>query len=210
MAVVEKYTPADGSLAEQFNKTSPFNPTSAADLTWSYAAFVSMAERRAGQYPPSWIPAGGSTTLPDQCATGSTKGVYAPATAAGAPDVNVTCTANVRFEVNATTYFGENIVVTGNTTDLGLWDAANAWPLDASGYTDQRPLWAATIALTAGETVNYAYVRQEDCGQDSIWESSTANRTLVVPPCDPGADPEAVLVVTDDTWEGPTGSSGGC
>ncbi|KAI1157404.1 carbohydrate-binding module family 20 protein [Nemania serpens] len=210
VAVLKKYIPADGSLAEQFNKTSPFSPTSAADLTWSYAAFVSMAERQAGQYPPSWIPAKKSVTLPGQCTTGSAKGVYAPATAAGAPNVTVTCTANVHFEVNATTYYGENILIAGNTTDLGSWDINNGWPLDASGYTDQRPLWAATIALTAGQTINYAYVRQEDCGQDPIWEAATANRTLVIPPCDPDADPNAVQVVTDDAWQGPTGTSGGC
>ncbi|KAI1814327.1 carbohydrate-binding module family 20 protein [Poronia punctata] len=210
VAVVEKYTPADGSLAEQFNKTAPFNPTSAKDLTWSYAAFVSMAERRSGQYPPSWVPAGGSVSVPDQCAPGSSKGVYAPATAAGAPNVTVTCTSNVRFEVNATTYFGENILVAGNTTDLGSWDVDNAWPLDAASYSDRRPVWAATIALTAGETVSYAYIRQEDCGQDPIRESATANRTLIVPACDPNADPDDVVVVTDDAWHGPTGNTGGC
>ncbi|KAI1420706.1 carbohydrate-binding module family 20 protein [Xylaria sp. FL1777] len=208
VAVVKKYTPADGSLTEQFNKTSPFKPTSAEHLTWSYAAFISLAERRAGQYPPSWIR--GSNTVPKQCTSGSTKGIYAPATAAGAPDVNVTCTSNVRFEVNATTYYGENILVAGNTTDLGSWDFSNAWPLDASGYTNQRPLWATTVALTAGETINYAYVRQEDCNQAPIWESETANRTLVVPACNPNADPDTVIVVTDDAWQGPTGSSGGC
>ncbi|KAI0441179.1 carbohydrate-binding module family 20 protein [Xylaria telfairii] len=210
IAVLKTYTPADGSLAEQFNKTAPFSPVSAVHLTWSYAAFVTMAERRASQYPPSWVPAKGSVVLPQQCISGSTKGVYAPATAAGAPDVNVTCTSNVRFEVNATTYFGENVLIAGNTTDLGAWDINNAWPLGASGYTDQRPLWDATIALTAGETISYAYVRQEDCGQDPIWESATANRTLVIPPCDPNADPDTVLVVTDDAWQGPKGTSGGC
>jgi glucoamylase len=208
--VVEKYAPANGSLAEQFSKASPFKPTSARDLTWSYAAFVSMAERRSGQYPPSWIPAKGSVSVPQQCASSSRKGVYLPATAAGAPNVTATCTSNVRFEVNATTYYGENILVAGNTTDLGSWDISNAWPLDAAGYTDKRPLWAATVALTAGDTVSYSYVRQEDCGQDPIWEPATANRTLVVPPCDPDADPEKVLVVTNDAWQGSTGTSGGC
>ncbi|KAI0409703.1 carbohydrate-binding module family 20 protein [Xylaria palmicola] len=210
VAVVEKYAPADGSLAEQFNKTAPFNPASAADLTWSYAAFVSMAERRAGQYPPSWVPAGESVALPQQCTAGSTRGVYAAATAAGAPNVNVTCTSNVRFEVNATTYYGENVLVAGNTTDLGSWDLSNAWPLDASRYTDQRPLWSATIALTAGQAISYAYVRQEDCDQDPLWESAPANRTFVVPPCDPDADPDTILIVTNDAWQGPAGSSGGC
>ncbi|KAI8632130.1 carbohydrate-binding module family 20 protein [Xylariaceae sp. FL1651] len=210
VAVIEQYTPANGSLAEQFNKASPFKPLSARDLTWSYAAFVSMAERRAGQYSPSWVPAEGTISVPRQCQSGSTKGVYAPATAAGAPNTTATCTSNVRFEVNATTYYGENLLVGGNTTDLGAWDFNNAWPLDATNYTAQRPLWTATVALTAGETISYAYVRQEDCGQDPIWEPATANRTLVVPPCDPDVDPDAVLVVTDDAWQGATGTSGGC
>ncbi|GAP87391.1 putative glycosyl hydrolase family 15 [Rosellinia necatrix] len=212
VAVVERHAPADGSLAEQFGKAAPFAPTSAAHLTWSYAAFVSMAERRAGQYPARWVGASPTTpSPPPQCVAGSTtKGAYAPATAAGAPDVNVTCTVNVRFEVNATTYYGENVLVAGNTTDLGAWDAAAAWPLDASGYSDRRPLWAATVALAAGEGLAYAYLRQEDCGQDPIPEPAAARRTLAVPACDPDADPDAVLVVTDDAWQGPVGSSGGC
>lgn len=210
VVVLQKYIPADGSLTEQFNRTAPFNPISAANLTWSYAAFTSMAERRAKQYPRSWITGKQSTALPQQCVSGSTKGIYAPATAAGAPDVNTTCTSNVRFEVNATTYYGENILIAGNTTDLGSWDINNAWPLDASGYTAERPLWSATIALTAGQAVNYAYVRQEDCSQAPIWESATANRTLVIPACDPNADPDTVILVTNDAWQGPTGTSGGC
>ena len=45
--IAQKYTPADGSLAEQFDRNTGA-PLSAEDLTWSYAAFVTMAERRAG------------------------------------------------------------------------------------------------------------------------------------------------------------------
>jgi glucoamylase len=210
VAVVKKYAPADGSLSEQFTKTAPFSPTSARDLTWSYAAFVSMTQRRSGQYPPSWVPTKGSASVPSKCASGSTKGVYAPATAAGAPNVTLTCTSNVRFEVNATSYYGENILVAGNVTDLGLWDIDNAWPLAATEYTDMRPLWTATVALTAGQAISYSYVRTEDCNQAPIWQLPTGNRTLVVPPCDPNADPEAILIVTDDAWQGPVGTSGGC
>ncbi|KAI1824008.1 family 15 glycosyl hydrolase [Xylaria intraflava] len=205
IAVVQKYTPTDGSLTEQFSKSSPFSPLSAADLTWSYAAFVSMAERRAGQYPPSWVPSS-PITVPSQCAAGSTKGSYAPAVDAGAPD---TCTSNVRFQVNATTYIGENIAISGNTTDLGSWNLDTAWPLDASGYTDARPLWSATYALAAGQGISYKYVRKENCGQAPVWESGD-NRVLTVPACDPNAGPDDVLLVTDDAWMGATGSSGGC
>ncbi|KAI0144327.1 carbohydrate-binding module family 20 protein [Xylariaceae sp. FL1272] len=207
--VVEKFTPADGALAEQFNKNAPFSPLSAEDLTWSYAAFVSMAERRAGQYPPSWV-SSSSASVPKKCSSGSTKGVYAPATAAGAPPVTVQCTTNVRFDVNATTYYGENIYVSGNSSDLGAFDFANSWPLDATDYTAERPLWSATLALTPGQTISYVYVRSEDCGQDPIWENATANRTLVVPACDPDADSDTIAITTDDAWDGPTGTSGNC
>ncbi|KAI1434612.1 family 15 glycosyl hydrolase [Xylaria sp. CBS 124048] len=203
IAVVQKYTPADGSLSEQFAKASPFAPLSATDLTWSYAAFVSMAERRAGQYPPSWVPSS-AVAVPSQCTPSSTRGVYAPATTAG-----TSCTVNVRFQVNATTYFGENIVISGNTTDLGSWNLDTAWPLDASDYTAARPLWAGTFALTAGQGISYKYVRKQNCGQAPIWETGD-DRTFAIPACDQNADPTAALVVTDDAWRGSTGSSGSC
>ncbi|KAI1849333.1 hypothetical protein JX266_004828 [Neoarthrinium moseri] len=206
VAVVEQYTPANGSLSEQFNKTAPGNPLSAYDLTWSYAAFVTMAERRAGQYPPSWEPST-AVTLPAQCAASSAKGSYVPAFAAGAPNVTASCTSYVQFAVNASTYFGENIYLVGNTTDLGSWDVNNAQPLLASNYTSERPLWYAAIALTAGETIDYGYARQEDCDQPWIFE--TVNRTLVVPACDE-TDVEAIRAETNDAWTGPAGSSGGC
>lgn len=45
VAVVQKYTPSDGSLAEQFNRNTGA-PLSAKDLTWSYAAFLTAVERR--------------------------------------------------------------------------------------------------------------------------------------------------------------------
>ena len=132
VSVVEQYTPTNGSLSEQFNKTAPGNPLSAYDLTWSYAAFVTMAERRAGQYPPSWDPSRLATSLPPVCSGSSTQGVYVPAFAAGAPNVSTSCTSYVQFAVNASTYFGENIYLVGNTSDLGAWDVDNAQPLLSS------------------------------------------------------------------------------
>ncbi|KAI1503060.1 carbohydrate-binding module family 20 protein [Biscogniauxia marginata] len=206
--VVQKYTPQNGSLSEQFNKTLPGNPLSAHDLTWSYAAFITMASRRAGEFPPPWVSSTAASAAPAQCSPTSSKGAYAPALAAGAPNATASCTSTVRFQVNASTYYGENVYVAGSSADLGAWDLAGAWPLDAAGYTAERPLWSARVALAAGETVAYAYVRQQDCGQDPIWE--TRNRTLVVPACDEGADPEVVRLETDDAWTGPVGSSGGC
>jgi glucoamylase len=204
VSVAQKYTPETGALAEQFLKTAPGTPTSARDLTWSYAAFMTMAERRAGQYPPSWVDA--SASVPDTCVPGSVKGTYAPATAAGAPNITVGCTTTVQFAVNASTYYGENIYLVGNTSDLGAWDVNEALSLRSTNYTSERPLWFLPAALTAGQTVSYAYVRQEDCGQPWIWES--VNRTLTVPACIEGD--ESVRLTTDDAWTGEVGKSGGC
>jgi glucoamylase len=205
VAVAQNHTPSNGSLSEQFLKTPPGTPLSASALTWSFASFVTMAERRAGQYPPSWVP----TSLPQPpstCQPGSTKGVYAPATAAGAPNVTVSCTSTVLFEVNATTYYGENIYLLGNSSDLGAWDVDNALPMLASNYTAERPLWYLATPLEAGETVSYVYVRQENCGQPWIYES--VNRTLTVPAC--VEDDDSVRESTNDAWTGATGTSGGC
>lgn len=47
METVRAYTPADGSLAEQFDKATGL-PRSARHLTWSYAAFITAAAARAG------------------------------------------------------------------------------------------------------------------------------------------------------------------
>jgi glucoamylase len=204
VAVVAQYTPTNGSLSEQFNRTAPGNPLSAYDLTWSYAAFVSMTQRRAGQYPPSWETA---VSVPTACAATSTQGAYTPALAAGAPNVTATCQAYVRFAVNASTYYGENIYLVGNTTDLGAWDVGNAQPLLSSNYTSDRPLWYSDIALTAGSPISYAYARQEDCDQPWIFE--TINRTLEVPACNED-DEEAIVAETNDAWTGSTGTSGGC
>ena len=51
--IVARHTPADGSLAEQFDKTSG-SPASAADLTWSYAAALTAFRSRKGGYGGSW------------------------------------------------------------------------------------------------------------------------------------------------------------
>ncbi|KAK6206338.1 hypothetical protein LQW54_007790 [Pestalotiopsis sp. IQ-011] len=205
VSVVEQYTPVNGSLSEQFNKTAPGNPLSAYDLTWSYAAFVTMAERRAGQYPPSWEQP--AAALPSSCSASSAQGVYVPAFAAGAPNVSTSCTSYVQFAVNASTYFGENVYLVGNTSDLGAWAVGDAQPLLSSNYTAARPLWYAPVALTAGSYVSYGYARQEDCDQPWIFE--TVNRTLLVPECDEN-DVEAIRAETNDAWTGPVGSSGGC
>lgn len=83
IAVVAKYTPADGALAEQYHRNDG-HPLSARDLTWSYAAALTAFQARSGFVPASW----------------------------GAQGLNSTCLSSVSitFNVQATTVFGGSFV----------------------------------------------------------------------------------------------------
>jgi len=88
---------ANGSLSEQFNKTTG-KPTSAYDLTWSLASFVTMARRRSGQFPIPWG-AMNATAAPKTCKGGAfiSTNHYLPAFAAQAPNVSMACATEVLF-----------------------------------------------------------------------------------------------------------------
>jgi glucoamylase len=51
--IVARHTPPDGGLAEQFDKKSG-TPTSAVDLTWSYAAALTAFRSKKGGFGGSW------------------------------------------------------------------------------------------------------------------------------------------------------------
>jgi glucoamylase len=105
------------------------------------------------------------------------------------------------FNVNASTYFGENVYLSGNTTDLGAWRPADALPGSAEGYSEERPLWTFEVELPQGIGVEYRYVRKESDGSYLFEER---NRTLEVPFCtstEGGNDK-----VVEDAWVGPVGS----
>jgi len=53
VAIVAKYTPADGGLSAQFQKDTGA-PLSAADLTWSYASALTAFDARANAPVESW------------------------------------------------------------------------------------------------------------------------------------------------------------
>ena len=86
VAINAKYTPSNGGLSEQYSK-SDGTPTSAVDLTWSYASALTVFAARGGFSSPSWGAQG--LTVPTTCSAGS-----------GGATVAVT------FNVQATTVFG--------------------------------------------------------------------------------------------------------
>ncbi|KAG8932552.1 hypothetical protein FRC02_000930 [Tulasnella sp. 418] len=126
IAVNALYTPSNGGLAEQYDRTTG-TPKSARDLTWSYAAAITAFERRAGIVPAPWGASG--LVAPSTCQTGGGGG--------GGTTVAVT------FSVTATTVWGESIYLTGSLSQLSNWDPNNALALSADSY----PQWKSIFAI---------------------------------------------------------------
>ncbi|MGA5700147.1 carbohydrate-binding module family 20 domain-containing protein [Peterkaempfera bronchialis] len=112
--------------------------------------------------------------------------------APGAPGSTTTPTANptsatgASFAVNATTVFGQNIYVVGNTATLGNWDTGKALLLSSASY----PVWRLDVAMSANTSFEYKYIRK-DAGGNVTWETG-ANRTATVP--------TGGKVTLNDTW----------
>ncbi|KAL1881125.1 hypothetical protein VTK73DRAFT_4802 [Phialemonium thermophilum] len=220
--VVAKYIQSNGSLAEQYDRSSGA-PLSAADLTWSYAAFLTATARRAGIVPSSWNAVSGNT-LPNSCYATSVQGTYSSATSTNFPSsqtpqtgiqssttslppTSVTTTTSttttggcttatsvaVTFNELVTTTWGQTIKIVGNIDALGNWDTGKAVALSASGYTSTNPVWTATIKLPAGQTIQYKYINVQTDGSVR-WEADP-NHTYSVPvTC-------ATAVTKSDKWQ---------
>lgn len=107
-----------------------------------------------------------------------------PAVRLGAPrpikgfpaDFQPQCKAVITFNTNATTSFGENIVVLGNVPTLGGNDISNAVGLSANNY----PIWSAAIDVPANTKITYQYVRTE---KDGSYVYEKTNHTIMSGPC---------------------------
>lgn len=155
IAVVQKYTPEDGALAEQYNRDTGI-PLSARDLTWSYAAFLTTIERREGIVPPGWGETGANTV---------------PAVCKGTP----ACDSRTTFNLRVVTQPGEQVLIVGSLTQLGNWSPASGVALDASEYTQDDPLWFVQVDLPAETIFEYKYIKRLSDGQ-IVWESDPNRR----------------------------------
>lgn len=218
VSIVAKYVGPNGALAEQFSKNDG-TPMSADDLTWSYAAFLSATERRAGIVPPTW--ANGAPSVPNSCGSSTVAGSYTSATATsfppsqtpkdgvptptgptptdGGPTTSPTSCAtatsvDVTFEEVVKTEYGDTIKIVGSIDALGSWDTKKAISLSASDYTASNPLWKVTIPLKAGQAFEYKYINIKKDGS-LVWERDP-NRSYTVPKtC-------ATKATKSDKWQG--------
>ena len=198
--IVATYAQSNGSLSEQFDRSNG-SPLSAYDLTWSYAAFLTAAARRAGVVPSPWG-AGTKNTLPSVCRATSVPGTYSSATltrfpsnqtpqpnatatptSSGTATSTTSCTAttsvSVTFNELVATSYGDTIKIVGNIDILGNWDAVKAVSLNADAYTSDNPIWTATVILPAGRAVEYKYINAKADGSLQ-WEADP-NHSYTVP-----------------------------
>ena len=75
------------------------------------------------------------------------------------------------FNVNASTFYGENILIIGSALTLGEWDITNAAEMSAANY----PIWSIAIDLPPNTKVTYQYVRSEP---DGTFVYEKKNRTM--------------------------------
>lgn len=194
MSVAQQYTPANGTLFEEFNRTNGA-PLSAIDLTWSYASFLTAYARRDGTVPASWG-ASNATTLPSTCSGGSATGTYTSVTSTAFPtststatSTSASCTATptsiaVTFNEVVSTSWGENVFLTGSISQLNNWstDPSSRIALHADKYTSSDPLWYVTVNIPTGTSFDYKFYRVEADG--SIQWESDPNRSFAVIPTD--------------------------
>jgi alpha-amylase len=108
------------------------------------------------------VPAGGALALHVGARTSAT----GPTPSSPVPSGPSTCaSAGVGFDVEASTVWGQNLFVVGDTAALGGWDPARAVALSPTAY----PRWRATVVLPAGAAVQYKYLKKN--GAEVVWES---------------------------------------
>ncbi|KUI67829.1 Glucoamylase [Cytospora mali] len=218
MNIVATYAASNGSLSEEFDKSTG-KPLSAYDLTWSYAAFLSAANRRAGIVPSSWGASSGDA-VPGTCSATSVAGSYSTATSTSFPSsqtpqtgystttASATTTSSktststscatatsvtVTFDEIVTTSYGETIKIIGGVSALGNWDTGDAVALSAGSYTSSNPLWTVSIKLSPGTVVEYKYINVASDGSVT-WEADP-NHTITVPAsC-------ATATTVSNTWQ---------
>lgn len=82
----------------------------------------------------------------------------------------------VTFNVNASTFFGENIGLYGSSTTLGEFQEMQSVPLSPDNY----PIWSEIVDMPANSEITYQYLRYQPDGS-YIYEDT--DRTLTTGDC---------------------------
>ncbi|KAK0248374.1 hypothetical protein B0A54_17123 [Friedmanniomyces endolithicus] len=151
-----------------------FSPETGVDID---ALWIDMNEASNFCVFPCTDPEAQATTMGDPPRPPAIR-LGAPRPIPGFPaDFQPVCHAEVTFSVNASTFFGENILLFGSAITIGSGDdLTNAVTLGANNY----PIWSATVDMPANTTVTYQYVRAEP---DGSYVFEAKNMTITTGGC---------------------------
>lgn len=76
------------------------------------------------------------------------------------------------------TVVGEDIFISGGTSELGGWDTGKAVALSADRYTPSNPLWEVKVGLPVGKVVEYKFFKKT---RGKVGWESDPNRSYTVP-----------------------------
>jgi len=141
MQIIANRAQANGSLSEQFSRADG-TPLSAYDLTWSYAAFLTAAARRAGVVPYSWGEPSASS-VPSSCSTTTAANGYSTA-------------SSTSFPANQTPVSGggsTSASVSATTTGTGSTSSTSS----AASSTTSSCVTATSVAVTFNEIVTTTF-----------------------------------------------------
>ncbi|KAK1050987.1 hypothetical protein LTR74_016911, partial [Friedmanniomyces endolithicus] len=151
-----------------------FSPETGVDID---ALWIDMNEASNFCVFPCTDPEAQATTMGDPPRPPAIR-LGAPRPIPGFPaDFQPVCHAEVTFSVNASTFFGENILLFGSAITVGSGDdLTNAVTLGANNC----PIWSATVDMPANTTVTYQYVRAEP---DGSYVFEAKNMTITTGGC---------------------------
>ncbi|KAF7298019.1 Glucoamylase [Mycena chlorophos] len=175
VAVVDKYTPAGGNLAEQYSRANGA-PLSASDLTWSYAAALTALDAKNGEIGASAKWGAGGLVLNGGCGSGSANGNGNGNSGgnAGGSGGGSSPQVQVDFHLTVSLSQGETAFVVGSLPALMEWNPDKAIPLTATNATTQ----SVTLSLPANTNAQYKYIRKSNGAVK--WEADP-NRSLNTP-----------------------------
>lgn len=142
--IVATYAQSNGSLSEQFSRSNGA-PLSAYDLTWSYAAFLTAAARRAGVVPYSWGEPTASS-VPSVCSSTSAIGTYSTASTGSWP-------ANQTPISGTTTGTGSS---TSTKTSTSTSTTTSTTSSSCAAATSVAVTFNEIVTTTYGETIKIA------------------------------------------------------
>ncbi|WP_420593921.1 alpha-amylase family glycosyl hydrolase [Deinococcus sp.] len=102
-------------------------------------------------------------------------GAAAPGGGTGNTPVNVT------FQVKTSTFFGQNMYLVGDRSELGSWNPASALPMTPGDCAGSICIWKTTVTLPPSAATQFKFIKKPgDGGAGVTWESG-ANRLLTAP-----------------------------